>query len=190
MVSELLEYTRATPAEQQPEEVNPWLADLLDQMEVPDSVEVVREFSEEAPTIRFDAEKLRRVMLNLLENAIQAVKALAEASPAHETPYHPRVSVTTSVTDGDVRIEIQDNGVGMDEQTAHRDFEPLFTTRARGTGLGLAVVRKIVEEHGGSVSMESEPNRGTRATVRIPLSRDREDQRVQDTGTLEGRSLS
>ena len=78
----------------------------------------------------------------------------------------------------------------MDEQTVDRAFEPLFTTRARGTGLGLAVVRKIVEEHGGSVSIESEPNHGARVTVRIPSSRGREDQQLQGVGTLQRGSLS
>ncbi len=57
----------------------------------------------------------------------------------------------------------------MDEETAGRAFEPLFTTRARGTGLGLAIVKKIVEEHGGRVELSSEQDRGTKATVVIPV---------------------
>lgn len=68
-------------------------------------------------------------------------------------------------TEDGVVIEVEDNGVGMDEQTLREAFDPLFTTRARGTGLGLAIVRKIVEEHGGSVSLESEPNLGTKVTA-------------------------
>jgi signal transduction histidine kinase len=84
----------------------------------------------------------------------------------------PVVRVATSKTDNAVSIEVSDHGIGMDEDTASRAFEPLFTTHARGTGLGLAVVRKIVQEHGGSVSLESQSNHGTKVTVLIPLSRD------------------
>lgn len=72
-------------------------------------------------------------------------------------------------TEDGVVIEVEDNGVGMDEQTLREAFDPLFTTRARGTGLGLAIVRKIVEEHGGSVSLESEPNLGTKVTAILPV---------------------
>ncbi len=80
------------------------------------------------------------------------------------------MKVATSMAEDGVYIEVEDNGIGMDEEMAARAFEPLFTTRARGTGLGLAIVQKIVEEHGGSVSISSEPNRGTKAIVMIPGS--------------------
>ncbi len=68
-----------------------------------------------------------------------------------------------------MQICVKDNGIGMDAETVNQAFEPLFTTRARGTGLGLAIVKKIVEEHEGSVSLDSEPDRGTKATVVIPI---------------------
>ncbi len=68
-----------------------------------------------------------------------------------------------------VCIEVEDNGIGMDEETAGQVFEPLFTTRARGTGLGLAIAKKIVEEHGGAISINSEPDCGTQVTFIIPL---------------------
>jgi len=80
-----------------------------------------------------------------------------------------RIRVAAGNTEDGVVIEVEDNGVGMDEQTLREAFDPLFTTRARGTGLGLAIVRKIVEEHGGSVSLESEPNLGTKVTAILPV---------------------
>ncbi len=79
------------------------------------------------------------------------------------------MKLATSMVEDGVCIEVEDNGIGMDEETVKHAFEPLFTTRARGTGLGLAIVQKIVEEHGGSVSISSEPERGTKATVVIPI---------------------
>ncbi|MEE9402906.1 MAG: ATP-binding protein, partial [Desulfobacteria bacterium] len=83
--------------------------------------------------------------------------------------YQPQVKLATSVVENGVSIEVEDNGIGMDEETAARVFEPLFTTRARGSGLGLAIVQKIVEEHGGSVSLKSKPDRGTKAIVVVPV---------------------
>jgi signal transduction histidine kinase len=79
------------------------------------------------------------------------------------------VKLATSVVENGISIEVEDNGIGMDEETAAQAFEPLFTTKARGSGLGLAIVKKIIEEHGGSVSLDSEPDRGTKATVVIPI---------------------
>ncbi len=64
---------------------------------------------------------------------------------------------------------MEDNGIGMDEETARRAFEVLFTTRARGNGLGLAIVKKIVDEHGGGVELSSKQDRGTKAIVVIPI---------------------
>ena len=77
--------------------------------------------------------------------------------------------MATSMVEDGVCIEVMDNGTGMDEETAGQAFEPLFTTRARGTGLGLTIVKKIVEEHGGTVSIESEPDRGTKTVVMLPI---------------------
>ncbi len=90
-----------------------------------------------------------------------------------EGPYQPQVKLATLVVENGVSIEVEDNGIGMDEETAGHAFEPLFTTRARGTGLGLAIVEKIGEEHSGTVSFNSESNRGTKVTVVIPLQAQR-----------------
>ncbi|NOR05157.1 MAG: GHKL domain-containing protein [Deltaproteobacteria bacterium] len=111
---------------------------------------------------------MRRVVINLVQNAFQAITARHDSLNEKQGPYQPQVKVSTSVADKGIRIEVADNGTGMDDETAKRAFEPLFTTSARGTGLGLAIVRKIVEEHGGHVSLDSIPNRGTKVTLVIP----------------------
>jgi nitrogen fixation/metabolism regulation signal transduction histidine kinase len=120
------------------------------------------------PPVHFDQEKMRRVIINLVENAMQAVLAKENAVREGGEAYKPFVRVTTSIAGRGIRMEVQDNGEGMGYETARHAFEPLFTTRARGTGLGLAIVRKIVEEHGGKVSLKSESNVGTTVAVVIP----------------------
>ena len=66
-------------------------------------------------------------------------------------------------------IEVADTGVGMDEETRARVFEPYFSTRDSGVGLGLAIARRAVEEHGGTLTAESEPGKGTRMIIRLPF---------------------
>ncbi len=168
IVNELLEYTRERQSDMIEGELNPWLEEVLDQTTIPEPVSLVCDISAVLPMVCFDKEKMRRVVINMVENAIQAVLARQESMKDKDRPYQPQVKLSTSVVENSVRIAVEDNGIGMDEETAARVFEPLFTTRARGTGLGLAIVKKIVEEHGGTVSLESEPDRGTKATVVIP----------------------
>jgi len=175
IIGELLEYTRGRRSAAVQGEINPWLEEILDQMTPPESVTLERSLSPLLPMVSFDPEKMRRVVINLVENAIQAVADRQALASELDGPYRPRISVTTAPDGNGVCIQVADNGTGMNAQTARHSFEPLFTTRARGTGLGLAIVKKIVEEHGGRVYLSSEPNVGTTVTVMVsgePVSDD------------------
>ncbi len=169
IVDELLEYTRGRNSVMYKGEMTPWIEEVLDQITIPDQVSLVRKLSPDLPIARFDREKMSRVMINLVDNAIQALIVRQESWKEGKGPYRPQVKVATSMGDNSVSIDVEDNGIGMDNETANRAFEPLFTTRARGTGLGLAIVKKIIDEHGGSVTLKSKPDRGTKVTVKIPL---------------------
>ena len=168
IVDELLEYTRGRHSEVLQGKINSWLEKALDEITIPENVALVTELSPDLPMVHFDRDKMRRVVFNLVNNALQAVTARHDRLNEEGGPYQPQVKVSTSVADNGIRIEVEDNGIGMDGKTARRAFEPLFTTSARGTGLGLAIVRKIVEEHGGHISLDSTPNRGTKVTLVIP----------------------
>ncbi len=169
IVDELLEYTRGRRSEMRKEALNPWLEGALNQIDMPDQMRLDIDLYPDLYNVRFDKEKMRRVIINLVQNAIQAVKARQEKEKGENEPYQPSIRLSTSMGHDSICLMVEDNGLGMDEETARRAFEPLFTTRARGTGLGLAIVKKIVEEHGGSVSIGSDPERGTKVTVVIPL---------------------
>ena len=171
IVDELLEYTRSRSSVMDKGDMTPWIEEVLDQMTIPDQVSLVRKLSPDLPIVRFDGEKLRRVVINLVDNALQAVMERQERKRMKDKddPYQPQVKVSASVVEDGVCIEMEDNGIGMDEETVNQAFEALFTTKARGTGLGLAIVKKIIEEHGGSVTLKSEPDRGTKVFVKIPL---------------------
>lgn len=115
------------------------------------------------PLVRFGLGPMQQVVLNLLVNAVQAV----------EDAQHPGVIEVRSDHDDDwVTLKITDNGIGMDRATLARSMEPFFTTKAegRGTGQGLALVRDLMHQHGGTVTMESAAGAGTTVTVWLPRS--------------------
>ncbi len=114
----------------------------------------------EGLTVLGDEDQLRQMAWNLTLNALQAMPGGGE------------LTISGSVEDGMAVIRWADTGCGMEEEVRKRAFDPFVTTRAGGTGLGLAIVYTVVDEHGGSVDIESTPGRGTTVTVRLPLAGD------------------
>lgn len=109
-----------------------------------------------------DAEQLRRVFGNLLGNALDAMEHAGTADPTLV------LATGRSLAGTDVWVSIRDNGPGMDADTTARVFEPFFTSKADGTGLGLAVTRKLVERHGGTIEVHSMPGRGAEFVLTFP----------------------
>ncbi len=106
--------------------------------------------------IKVDPLLMRRVLVNLFSNAIQAM-------PDGGT------LLVSAAREGDaIRISVMDNGVGMSKETLSRLFQPLFTTKAKGMGMGLAVIKRIVEAHNGSINIQSEQGEGTTVTIILP----------------------
>ena len=119
-------------------------------------------FSSEKEQIiaKFDRSQLIRVITNLVKNSIQAIK--------QEHITNPRVEVRVIEEELNVAITVMDNGIGISEENKEKVFEPKFTTKTSGMGLGLAMVKNIVETYEGSISLTSEEKRGTTFTVRFP----------------------
>jgi nitrogen fixation/metabolism regulation signal transduction histidine kinase len=110
-----------------------------------------------------DKDMLNQVFHNLLLNAKQATDNTPEA----------QISVKASVEEASVEIAIQDNGIGIDAEQQERIFTPYFTTKSSGSGIGLSVVRQIIEKHNGSIRFESIPNKGTTFYIRLKLLSER-----------------
>jgi nitrogen fixation/metabolism regulation signal transduction histidine kinase len=104
----------------------------------------------------FDADQIRRVLVNLFDNAASVGAT--------------RVKITLSRADGEMTMRLGDNGPGIPAEDLGRIFEPYFTTRSEGTGLGLAMAKKIVLLHGGSITAASTPGKGVTFEIRLPLS--------------------
>jgi len=118
------------------------------------------EFSSDTEEIivKFDRTQLIRVVTNLVKNGIQAIPNKRE----------PKIKVSVRTENNQVIITVSDNGAGVLEENKMKVFEPKFTTKTSGMGLGLAMVKNIVEMHKGTISFESEPNKGTTFKVTIP----------------------
>lgn len=121
----------------------------------------------------WDREQLSEVFVNIFANAIDAseVQAPLKISTNLIDPGSRPALIGVPTTDirPHVRIEISDQGAGMDEKTVRRLFEPFYTTKKRGTGLGLSIVRQIIDLHGGSIDVQSERGKGTTFTIELPL---------------------
>jgi len=114
------------------------------------------------PTVRADAEKLQSVFANILDNAVDAFASVPEAR---------RIDLFVENGGNDATVRIRDNGCGIGADKIERIFNPFFTTKEKGTGLGMAIAKKVVEAHEGQISVVSEPGRGTEFRVSLPLPR-------------------
>ena len=88
----------------------------------------------------------------------------------HAMPSGGKLTIEAALRDGSVAVDISDTGMGMDQDALDRAFEPYFSTKARGTGLGLPIAKRNVELSGGSISITSQRDRGTTVEVRLPLA--------------------
>jgi signal transduction histidine kinase len=139
------------------------VADKIKEKETP----IEKRLGGQKPIGHWDPDQLSQVFVNVIANAIDA--------SAKHVPVVISTEVVNVAASGNedivrrARITIADQGSGMDKGTLDRVFEPFFSTKKRGTGLGLAIVRQIVEQHEGTISVESEPGRGTRFIIDLPL---------------------
>jgi signal transduction histidine kinase len=136
------------------DEILPMVADRLNAKQM----HVEKDYTREIPAGNYDGTELRKLFLNLIINAI-------EASEPQST-----IDLSTKLAgDGEISVDIVDRGCGMDADTQRRLFEPFYTTKANGTGLGMAIAKQIAVLHGGDLSVISQPGSGTTATVKLPL---------------------
>ncbi|MFQ5731448.1 MAG: PAS domain-containing sensor histidine kinase [Planctomycetaceae bacterium] len=123
-------------------------------------VEISPHLASDLPAVMIDRALFRQVLMNLALNAQQAM------------PDGGLLELQTGQRDGRVFLDLIDSGCGMDPGTHVKMFQTFFSTKPEGSGLGLPTVRKIVEAHGGTISCDSEPGRGTRFTISLPPAED------------------
>ncbi|HHX65465.1 MAG TPA: GAF domain-containing protein [Chloroflexi bacterium] len=158
IINDLLFFSRNRPRTLTQVDLNALLREVLMRTPMAESIEVREELQSDLPELRVDADQLQQVFINLIVNAVQAM------------PEGGTLTVSTRSTEYHVIAEVADTGVGMSEEDLERLFQPFFTTKERGIGLGLSVSHSIIEAHRGKIAVSSEPGRGTRFTVELPLN--------------------
>src|SRR4029434_5041749 len=135
------------------DEILPMVADRLSAKQMK-----IEKHYTDIPSGQYDVTELRKLFLNLIINAIEASEAQSSVDLR-----------TTLASESEISVDIVDQGCGMDAETQRRLFEPFYTTKAKGTGLGMAIAKQIAVLHGGDLSVTSKPGKGTTATVKLPV---------------------
>jgi len=158
IVSDLLEFSRPRAANPISVDVQELLAEAVSVAPPPTGIRV-EQVDGGVPPVVADRDQIRQVVLNLLTNAYEAM------------PEGGTVTIGSRKAEDTVELFVADTGTGMDEQTRAQIFEPFFSKKIKGTGLGLAVSKRIAESHGGALSIASEEGRGSTAVLALPLLR-------------------
>lgn len=165
LVSNFLDFARPHPPRRNPTELSSLLESvrlLADEAGKMAGVEIRVEPGKLLPTVPVDADQIKQVMLNLVLNAIQSMSNGGE------------IVLLAEQKNDSVEIRVKDQGVGVEPENLERVFDPFFTTRAGGTGLGLSVAYKIVQQHGGHIAATPNPDRGMTFAIMLPLKEELE----------------
>ena len=156
IISDLLDFSRTRIPDREEAAVSELAAEALKKRPPPENVEATTEIAPDLPPVYVDPRQMGQVLGNLVVNAYQAMKEGG------------KLTISAQAEEGQVSLSVADTGCGIPEKNMTKIFEPLFTTRARGIGLGLAVSKSLVEANGGSIEVKSEEGKGSTFTVRLP----------------------
>jgi len=158
-VEQILGFARPLNLTQRPGNLNRTVNGVLELLQpqiTANKIDVRLSLSEYAASAMIDESTMHGALMNLILNAIQAM------------PNGGTLSITSDGTNGMLRLEIIDTGRGMSEEQAKNIFEPFYTTKEQGLGLGMPYAKKIIEQHGGAISVASQPGEGTKISVALP----------------------
>lgn len=158
IVSDLQSFTKPVEVHKQKVDLKDLITGLLAQISIPSNIQTSMCF-DETITLEADPQLLKRVLINLVTNSVQAMPQGGELSIQ-----------ACSDDEGHIDIIVEDTGIGISEQVKPKLFTPLFTTKSRGQGFGLAVCKRVIEAQGGTISFESQEGKGTKFIVRLPAS--------------------
>lgn len=157
IVADLQDFARAPTPQIEDVDIQELITESLQTVNWPKNIEIITCFQDELRPVKIDPSLLKRVTSNLLLNAYQAM------------PNGGKLTITAFREENVIIISIKDTGVGMPESIKSKIFTPLFTTKSKGQGFGLAVCKKLIEAHNGKIMFESELDKGSTFTIRIPI---------------------
>ena len=156
VITDLLGFSRVAKPTVSPVSIAGVIKDALRYTPVPENVELTKDIDNNLPIVMVDADQIRQVFLNVALNALQAM------------PEGGRLNIRASGKGKFVEVEFADTGGGIPESIMNKIFDPLFTTKAKGVGLGLSVCKTILERHEGDIRVVSKVGKGTTFTLSLP----------------------
>lgn len=169
IITELLDFTRSKSPQKKPTKLDDWVRTIVQEeaQALPPALTINYELGTGETEVAFDGGRMRRVLVNLLSNASEAMIGKGN-DPAPVQIANPTITVRTRLAAGNAEITFADNGPGIAPENIKKILEPLFTTKSFGVGLGLPAVVKILEQHDGGLSIESQPGEGATMTAWFP----------------------
>ncbi|WGM88637.1 MAG: PAS domain S-box protein [Candidatus Bathyarchaeum tardum] len=158
IVADLQDFARTPTPQIENVDIQELIIESLQTINWPKNIEIITCLQDELKTAKIDPSLLKRVTSNLLLNAYQAM------------PNGGTLTITAFCEEDMINISIKDTGVGMSESIKSKIFTPLFTTKSKGQGFGLAVCKKLIEAQNGKITFESKPNKGSTFTIKIPIT--------------------
>jgi signal transduction histidine kinase len=158
IVADLQDFARPLNPTIEQVKVEEAVKDAVAMVHIPDNIQMSSEFQNSLPKLSADYTLLKRVLVNLAQNAVQAM------------PNGGKLTIAAAAKEGALEIAVQDTGEGIPQEVQVKLFTPLMTTKAKGQGFGLAVVKRMSEAMGGSVTFESQAGKGTKFVLKFSLS--------------------
>ena len=157
IINDLLGFTRVTKPTRLSSDINVVVSEAISRVEIPKYIKLSKNMQTNLPMIMIDANQIDQVLINLIENACQAITDNGE------------LIISTKVSKSFIEIEVCDSGCGIPQKEIKKIFDPLFTTKPSGTGIGLAVCYGIIQKHNGIIDVKSQEGIGTKMCIKLPL---------------------
>ena len=157
IIDDLFIYDHITTGDREDTDISRLLAQILSKIPAPQHIRIVNNLADDIPDIYINPLQVEQIITNLLTNAYQAMQHAGS------------LQIDAGTDAGFLTLSFKDSGSGISQQNMDRIFEPLFTTKARGIGLGLAIARRLSEANGGSIEVQSQEGKGSTFTLRLPL---------------------
>jgi signal transduction histidine kinase len=162
LVNQSLDFARLTKPEFAPTDLTVLADEVLKDFRY-DEIELNKDYDPNLPAVEIDATQIQRVLANLIRNAL-------EACHSKKVSIHCQLSLALHAVGEKVRIEVFDTGSGIPDEVREKIFEPFFSTKPGGHGLGLALARQIISNHGGTIAFTSKMGQETRVTIELPVT--------------------
>jgi PAS domain S-box-containing protein len=159
IITDLLGFSRVGKPSVSPAKIEKIIEDALSHIAIPENIELIKKLDAGLPEINVDPDQIKQVLVNIITNAVEA---MLEGG---------RLLIAAREKDKFLEVEVTDTGCGIPQESMDKIFDPLFTTKAKGIGLGLPVCKAIIDRHEGNIAVKSKVGEGTTFNIKLPLGR-------------------